>query len=44
MIFNVLAYIVDTDDMPHYTAFYLGLHCLLKYYYRSFSNSKQTNF
>ena len=27
----VLAYSVDPDEMPHYVAFHLGLHCLQKY-------------
>ena len=28
--FFVGANSADLDEMPHYTAFYLGLHCLLK--------------
>ena len=27
----ILANIVDPDEMPHYAAFHLGLHCLPKY-------------
>ena len=27
----VLATSVDPDEMPHYVAFHLGLHCLQKY-------------
>ena len=26
---------VDPDEMPHYAAFHLGLHCLPKYTFRS---------
>ena len=25
---------VDPDEMPHYAAFHLGLHCLPKYAFR----------
>ena len=28
--FSVRANSADLDEMPHYTAFHLGLHCLLK--------------
>ena len=31
---------VDPDKMQHYTAFYLGLHCLQKYMFRGFRNIK----
>ena len=31
---------VDTDEMPHYLAFNLGLHCLQKYLFRGYLNSK----
>ena len=27
----VIANSADPDEMPHYAAFHLGLHCLLKY-------------
>ena len=27
---------VDTDEMPHFVAFHLGLHCLPKYLFRGF--------
>ena len=27
---------VDPDELPHYTAFHLGLHCLYKYLLRGF--------
>ena len=30
----VLANSVDPDEMSHYTAFHLGLHCLPKYMFR----------
>ena len=30
----------DTDKMPHYGTFYLGLHCLSKYMFRSFQYTK----
>ena len=30
----VLANGVDPDEMPHYVAFHLGLHCLSKYLFR----------
>ena len=31
---------VDPDEMQHYAAFYLGLHCLQKYSFRGFQNTK----
>ena len=31
----VVANIVDPDEMLHYAAFHLGLHCLLMYIFRS---------
>ena len=31
---------VDPDEMQHYAAFHLGLHCLQKYSFRGFSNTK----
>ena len=31
---------VDTDQMQHYAAFHLGLHCLFKYLFRSFPIQK----
>ena len=31
----VLANSADPDEMPHYVAFHLGLHCLSKYWFRS---------
>ena len=32
---------VDPDDMQHYAAFHLGLHCLKKYSLRGFSCLKK---
>ena len=32
----VLANSEDPDEMPHYAAFHLGLHCLPKYPLRGF--------
>ena len=34
-IFFVIANIVDLDEMAHYAAFHLGLHCLPKTGFRS---------
>ena len=31
---------IDPDEMPHYAAFHLGLHCLQKYRFRGFPNTK----
>ena len=31
---------VDPDEMQHYAAFHLGLHCLQKYSFRGFLNTK----
>ena len=31
----ILANRVDPDEMPHYAAFHLDLHCLPKYAFRS---------
>ena len=31
---------VDTDEMQHYAAFHLDLHCLQKYFIRGFPNTK----
>ena len=33
--FFVLESSADPDEMPHYAAFHLGLHCLQKYLFRS---------
>ena len=35
-----LAKSADLDEMQHYGAFYLGLHCLPKYPFRGFQNTK----
>ena len=32
----ILANIADPDEMQHYAAFHLGLHCLPKYPFRGF--------
>ena len=37
----VLANSADPDEMPHYAAFHLGLHCLLKYPFRGFRSTKE---
>ena len=34
---------VDTDEMQHYAAFHLGLHCLQKYSFRGFPEYKGLN-
>ena len=39
----VLANSVDPDEMLHYPAFHLGLHCLPKYPFRSFESTKMLN-
>ena len=31
---------IDTDEMPHYAAFHLGLHVLLKYPFRGVPYTK----
>ena len=36
----VLANSSDPDEMQHYAAFHLGLHCLPKYPFRGFQNTK----
>ena len=36
----VLANSADLDEMLHYVAFHLGLHCLPKYPFRGFWSSK----
>ena len=30
----------DSDEMQHYAAFHLGLHCVQKYWFSSFPNTK----
>ena len=39
-IFFTFTNSVDPDEMQHYAAFHLGLHCLQKYLFRGFPNSK----
>ena len=36
----ILANSVDPDEMQHYAAFHLGLHCLPKYPFRGFQYTK----
>ena len=36
----VLANSADSDEMPHYVAFYLGLHCSQKYLFSGFQSTK----
>ena len=36
----VLANCADPDEMQHYAAFHLGLHCLSKYPFKGFQSSK----
>ena len=36
----VVANSADPDEMSHYAAFHLGLHCLPKYLFRSFRSTK----
>ena len=31
---------VDPDEMQHYATFHLGLHCLQKFLFRGFPNTK----
>ena len=31
---------VDPDEMQHFAAFHLGLHCLQKYPFKGFPNTK----
>ena len=40
----VIANSADLDEMPHYAAFHLGLHCLPKYLFRDFWSSKGNPF
>ena len=36
----ILVKSADPDEMQHYAAFYLGLHCLPKYPFRGFQKTK----
>ena len=36
----ILANSADPDEMQHYAAFHLGLHCLPKYPFRGFQYTK----
>ena len=40
MIFFTFSNSVDPDEMQHFTAFHLGLHCLQKYSFRGFPEYK----
>ena len=39
-IFFTFTNSVDPDEMQHYAAFHLGLHCLQKYSFRGFPDTK----
>ena len=39
-IFLTFTNSVDTDEMQHYAAFHQGLHCLQKYSFKGFPNTK----
>ena len=39
-IFFTFTKSVDPDEMQHYAAFHLGLHCLQKYLFKGFLNTK----
>ena len=39
-IFFTFTNSVDPDEMQHYAAFHLGLHCLQKSLFRGFGNTK----
>ena len=39
-IFFILANSADSDEMPPYAAFHLGLHCLPKYLLTGIQNEK----
>ena len=39
-IFFTFTNSVDPDEMQHYAAFHLGLHCLQKYLFGVFMNTK----
>ena len=39
-IFFTFTNSVDPDEMQHYAAFHLGLHCLQKYLFRGFTEFK----
>ena len=40
LFFKFTNSVVDPDKMQHYAAFHLGLHCLQKYSFMGFSNTK----
>ena len=39
-IFFTFTNSVDPEEMQHYAAFHLGLHCLQKYSFRGYLNTK----
>ena len=39
-IFFTFTNSVDPDEMQHFAAFHLGLHCVQKYSFRGFPNTK----
>ena len=41
MINIVLANSANPDEVPHYAAFHLGIHCLAKYTFRGFQSTKK---
>ena len=40
IIFFIFTNLVDPDEMQYNAAFHLGLHCLQKYSFRGFPNTK----
>ena len=40
MVISILANSAEPDEMQHYAAFHLGLHCLPKYPFRGFQYTK----
>ena len=40
MVALILANSADSDELQHYAAFHLGLHCLPKYPFRGFQYTK----
>ena len=40
----IISISVDPDEIQHYAAFYLGLHCLPKNLFRSFKFTKVNSF
>ena len=40
----ILVNSADLDEMLHFAAFHLGLHCLLQYFFRGFQYTKGHNY